>query len=127
MTSAQERRFTRMLLRKSVELGGEIEARQSKLSVECAGDPLDHVQQLADREMAARELDQLSAQLKSVHGALNELREGTFGNCASCGRRIPPKRLELVPWSPHCVHCQEEAERGQPQGDAEHLRARLVA
>ena len=131
MTKAQERRFTTVLLKKEKGLQGDIEARQAVLAVEYVGDPAERVQQLAERELVAREVDQLSAVLKCVRGALRELREGTFGICAACGDPIPRKRLDLVPWSPYCVRCQDQAERGGEDDEAadgaDSLRARLVA
>ena len=50
--------------------------------------------------------------LLMVDGALGRLREGTFGECVSCGKEINAKRLEAVPWTRHCIECQEKAEQG---------------
>ena len=51
--------------------------------------------------------------LQMVEGALSRIREGTFGQCISCGKDINPKRLEAVPWTRHCIECQEKAEQGR--------------
>src|SRR6201981_1462752 len=37
--------------------------------------------------------------LQMVEGALARIREGSFGECISCGKEINPKRLEAVPWT----------------------------
>lgn len=50
--------------------------------------------------------------LAMVEGALNRIREGSFGECISCGKEINPKRLEAVPWTRHCIECQEKLEQG---------------
>ena len=50
--------------------------------------------------------------LAMVEGALERIREGSFGECISCGREINPKRLEAVPWTRHCIECQEKLEQG---------------
>ena len=50
--------------------------------------------------------------LQMVEGALARIREGTFGECISCGKEINPKRLEAVPWTRHCIECQEKLEKG---------------
>ena len=50
--------------------------------------------------------------LQMVDGALNRIREGTFGECIACGEEINPKRLEAVPWTRHCIACQEKLEQG---------------
>ena len=50
--------------------------------------------------------------LNMVEGALNRIREGSFGECISCGKEINPKRLDAVPWTRHCIECQEKLEQG---------------
>ena len=50
--------------------------------------------------------------LQMVDGALVRIRDGTFGECISCGEEINPKRLEAVPWTRHCIGCQEKLEQG---------------
>jgi DnaK suppressor protein len=50
--------------------------------------------------------------LQMVEGALSRIHEGSFGQCISCGRDINPKRLEAVPWTRHCIECQEKLEQG---------------
>jgi DnaK suppressor protein len=50
--------------------------------------------------------------LQMVEAALARLREGSFGECISCGKEINAKRLEAVPWTRHCIECQEKLEQG---------------
>ena len=50
--------------------------------------------------------------LQMVENALARIREGNFGECISCGKEINPKRLEAVPWTRHCIECQEKLEKG---------------
>jgi len=50
--------------------------------------------------------------LQMVENALARIREGSFGECVSCGNDINPKRLEAVPWTRHCIECQEKLEKG---------------
>ena len=50
--------------------------------------------------------------LQMVENALSRIREGSFGECISCGKDINPKRLEAVPWTRHCIECQEKLEKG---------------
>jgi RNA polymerase-binding transcription factor DksA len=47
---------------------------------------------------------------KETRSALNRLEEGTFGLCESCGRRIDPRRLRVVPSARYCIECQREME-----------------
>jgi DnaK suppressor protein len=50
--------------------------------------------------------------LMMVEGALARIREGNFGECISCGKEINAKRLDAVPWTRHCIECQEKLENG---------------
>jgi DnaK suppressor protein len=51
-------------------------------------------------------------QLQLVNDALGRIREGTFGECATCGEELNLKRLEAVPWASLCISCQEKVEQG---------------
>jgi len=50
--------------------------------------------------------------LKLVDEALKRIEEGTFGECVSCHQELQQKRLEAVPWTRHCIPCQEKKEQG---------------
>ena len=77
-------------------------------------------QDIADRAASSYNKEFLFSQsnndkqlLNMVDGALARIREGSFGECVSCGKEINAKRLEAVPWTRHCIECQEKAEKGQ--------------
>ncbi len=80
----------------------------------------DSAQDVADRAASSYNKEFLFHQsnserqlLQMVEGALSRIREGTFGQCISCGSEINPRRLEAVPWTRHCIACQEKLEQGQ--------------
>ncbi len=56
--------------------------------------------------------------LKLIQDAMERIEEGTYGECANCGKPVEPKRLEAVPWAPYCIACQELEEQGLLSGDA---------
>ena len=79
----------------------------------------DSAQDVADRAASSYTKEFLFSQsnndrqiLAMVEGALSRIREGSFGECISCGKEINPKRLEAVPWTRHCIDCQEKLEQG---------------
>src|SRR5438046_8904419 len=79
----------------------------------------DTAQDIADRAASSYNKEFLFHQsnndrqlLQMVEGALSRIREGSFGECISCGKDISPKRLEAVPWTRHCIECQEKLENG---------------
>jgi len=80
----------------------------------------DSAQDIADRAASSYTKEFLFHQsnndrqlLQMVENALSRIREGTFGECISCGKEINPKRLEAVPWTRHCIECQEKLEQGR--------------
>ena len=80
----------------------------------------DTAQDIADRAASSYTKEFLFSQsnndrqlLQMVEVALQRIREGTFGECLACGNEINPKRLEAVPWTRHCIECQEKVEQGQ--------------
>ncbi len=79
----------------------------------------DTAQDIADRAASSYTKEFLFSQsnndrqlLQMVETALQRIREGSFGECANCGSDINPKRLEAVPWTRHCIACQEKLEQG---------------
>jgi DnaK suppressor protein len=79
----------------------------------------DTAQDIADRAASSYTKEFLFSQsnnerqlLQMVEKALARIREGSFGECIHCGKEINAKRLEAVPWTRHCIECQEKLEQG---------------
>ena len=51
------------------------------------------------------------ALLTEVESALKRIEDGTYGRCVDCGKFIPEKRLEAIPWAARCVEDQERLEQ----------------
>ena len=50
--------------------------------------------------------------LQLIEAALARMKAGSYGLCASCENEIQVKRLDAVPWTKHCLACQEKQEKG---------------
>ncbi|MHB8734954.1 MAG: TraR/DksA family transcriptional regulator [Terriglobales bacterium] len=50
--------------------------------------------------------------LQLIDEALTRIRDGSFGQCITCGSELNPKRLDAVPWARYCIACQEKVEQG---------------
>ncbi len=50
--------------------------------------------------------------LNLVDEALKRVKNGGFGLCVQCSEEIQQKRIEAVPWTRHCISCQEKQEQG---------------
>ena len=89
-------------------------------------DVSDSAQDIADRASSSYQKEFLFHQsntdrqlLLLVDGALDRIRQGSYGECIACGNEINPKRLQAVPWTRYCISCQEKQERGMLQEEAD--------
>ena len=96
-------------LRKNVSRT-EQDGRASDMAT--AHDIADRAARTYNKEFLFHQSNNARQLLQMVDGALDRIREGTFGECFSCGNEINPKRLEAVPWTRHCIACQEKLEKG---------------
>ena len=106
--------------RKLEERQQQLRRNVSRTQQDGRSSDLDTAQDIADRAASSYNKEFLFHQsnserqlLQMVEGALSRLREGSFGQCISCGKEINPKRLEAVPWTRYCIECQEKLEQGQ--------------
>ncbi len=53
----------------------------------------------------------VQALLTEVEDALKRIEDGTYGFCVVCGKYIPEKRLEALPWASRCVKDQAQLEQ----------------
>jgi DnaK suppressor protein len=52
----------------------------------------------------------LKQQLAEVEHALAKFDEGTYGICDTCGKDIPPERLQALPQAALCINCKGRQE-----------------
>ena len=89
-------------------------------------DVSDSAQDIADRASSSYQKEFLFHQsnndrqlLAMVDSALERIRQGSYGECVSCGNEINAKRLQAVPWTRYCISCQEKQEKGLLQEEAD--------
>jgi DnaK suppressor protein len=49
-------------------------------------------------------------ELVMINSALKRIDAGDYFRCSLCGEDIPVERLELLPFSSHCVSCADKLE-----------------
>lgn len=52
-----------------------------------------------------------AAQIEDIEGAIQRIDDGVYGICADCGKLIPRKRLEVLPFAQRCLDCEGLWER----------------
>ena len=75
-------------------------------------DPADKASNSYTKELLFSQSTNERNTLKLIEEALDRIAEGSFGECINCGEEITPKRLDAIPWAPHCIRCQELQEQG---------------
>jgi DnaK suppressor protein len=53
------------------------------------------------------------AALVEIDAALARIEDGRYGTCERCAEPIPTERLEVLPMTRLCTHCQYVAESGR--------------
>ena len=49
--------------------------------------------------------------LRQIDSALTRIKQGRFGVCIKCGKKIPRERLEAIPYAAMCIECKAADER----------------
>lgn len=49
--------------------------------------------------------------IQDIDAALERIDNGEYGICARCDEEIPPRRMEVRPFSRYCVECKSEVEK----------------
>ena len=64
-----------------------------------------------DRKMIEAIGSQELKRLKLIDSALTRIKQGKYGLCIKCGKRIPSDRLQAIPYALMCIECKSEEER----------------
>jgi len=59
-----------------------------------------------ERSLAMATSENLREMLDLVNGALAKIEKGTYGVCDACGKDIPKKRLDALPYATMCLSCR---------------------
>jgi DnaK suppressor protein len=51
-----------------------------------------------------------ATELREIDEALARIRDGTYGRCEDCSRRIDAARLEAIPYARLCISCKSREE-----------------
>ena len=74
-------------------------------------DAVDQAATVFDKESFLQENTRERELLRMIDSALGRIRDGNFGKYLSWGKEIDRRRLQAVPWTRYCIHCQERFER----------------
>ena len=93
---------------------GQLDRHLRNVQNTSSSDPSELLDMVSEGEMdymAAVSAQAGSLTIDEIELALTKLREGTYGVCEECGKRIQARRLEVRPFATLCVRCKERQER----------------
>jgi DnaK suppressor protein len=117
LTKTQQKKYLPVLADILQQLGVKLERMGDAVllgEVDSTGSDGDDIGgQNYSRDMQLSLLENEDEILKAVQAALKRIEAGTFGTCLGCQELIPPRRLEVLPYTSFCVGCQEKSENGE--------------
>jgi DnaK suppressor protein len=74
-------------------------------------DPMDQAVEEHTRNFSLRISNRQHLLIRKIRQSLQDIEEGTYGICESCGEPIAAARLEARPVARHCIDCKTAMER----------------
>ena len=65
-----------------------------------------------EQELTLELMENKGEVLSRIENALEKIKNGTYGTCEICQKRIKKARLEAIPYARYCISCQESSENG---------------
>jgi len=108
-----------LLIRKKILQGDvhTLESEAMKKGSEAAGDLSTLPMHLADmgtdsfeQDMSLGLMETESDEIREIEEAFERIKDGSFGLCENCKKRIPKERLKAIPYARLCVNCKTKEE-----------------
>jgi RNA polymerase-binding transcription factor DksA len=98
------------LLAKQKELSTRLENIKSNITRGRSADSQEQTQELENAEVVDALGNEARHELHLIAKALDQIKQGTYGDCADCGSAIPQARLNAYPFAERCIDCATRAE-----------------
>jgi DnaK suppressor protein len=69
----------------------------------------------ADQELTLSLLGNEEDALSQIEAAIERIENGSYGECETCGVKIPKSRLEAIPYAALCFRCASQQEDHGPK------------
>lgn len=67
---------------------------------------LDATERSSDDDLLSVQKAAMERVLAEIEEAFTRIDDGTYGICVGCAKPVPAERLEILPYTRHCVACQ---------------------
>ena len=113
MNKQERERYKKKLLERKQELSHKLSkfySESKEVETGIAKDLGDKAESSYTKEFLLSLSDTERKQIALIDKALKRVEAADFGICESCGVNIGKKRLNVVPWTPLCIACQQKEE-----------------
>jgi RNA polymerase-binding transcription factor DksA len=120
LSKAELAEFKALLTRRRRVLSGDVETLEGeacKKGADAAGDLSTLPMHLADlgtdsfeQDISLGLMENESDEIREIEEALERIKDGSFGLCETCKKRIPKERLKAIPYARLCVNCKKKEE-----------------
>ena len=121
MTKQEILKYKKLLLKLREDVTGEISniAKDNlKSQKESSGDLSGYSFHMADmasdsydRELSLNIASEEQQVVYEIDEALKRIEDGKFGKCIECEKKVPLKRLNVIPYAKYCIQCQSKEEK----------------
>src|SRR5437588_3256264 len=80
------------------------------MSADSTGDSADAAFDAGSDEMSSQLAEFDARELTQIERALVRLKQGTYGLCEACQKKIPVGRLNALPYTTLCIECKSDRE-----------------
>jgi len=105
------KRVTKLLTQRRVELRKRLGMDMGDMGHRSGGDVADIAFSSIGDELSSRLAELEGRELVQIELAIQRIKQGRYGICDVCDKRILVGRLNAVPYSIMCIKCQNDAER----------------
>ncbi len=120
MGKAELNEFKALLILRKKLLQGDVKTLEDegcKKGTDAAGDLSTLPMHLADlgtdsfeQDITLGLMENESDELHEIEEALDRIKDGSFGLCENCKKKIPRERLKAIPYTRLCVNCKKKEE-----------------
>lgn len=100
------------LIARREELADRLARIKDNLTSGRSADSQEQAQELENAEVVDALGNEARLELSQVARALDQIKNGTYGTCVTCGDTIPLARLKAQPFADRCIRCATAQETG---------------
>ncbi len=120
LSKSELNEFRALLIHRKRVIQGDVQGLEKeglKKGSDAAGDLSTLPMHLADmgtdsfeQDMSLGLMENETDELQEIDEALERIKDGSFGLCETCKKRIPKERLKAIPYARLCVNCKKKEE-----------------